>query len=153
VSTQPTVKESLLPAQIDDVLELDEVWSFVFIKTAKYWLWTAICRRTRQIVAFVIGDRSETTCHKLWEQIPQEYKGCQSYSDCWEAYQLVFPEATHECIGKGSGQTNHMERWYNTLRQSNARFIRNTLSFSKSDTMHEIVTRLFIINHNLSLIA
>ena len=23
-------------------LELDEVWSFVFVKTAKYWLWTAL---------------------------------------------------------------------------------------------------------------
>jgi IS1 transposase len=52
----------LLPAQAEDVLELDEVWSFVFIKTAKYWLWTAMCRRTRQIVAFVIGDHSAETC-------------------------------------------------------------------------------------------
>jgi IS1 family transposase len=52
----------LLPAQAEDVLELDEVWSFVFIKTAKYWLWTALCRRTRQIVAFVIGDHSAETC-------------------------------------------------------------------------------------------
>jgi IS1 family transposase len=44
-----------------------------------------------------------------------------------------------------------MERWYNRLRQSNARFVRKTLSFSKSDTMHEIMTRSFIIKHNLSL--
>jgi len=111
-----------------------------------------MCRRTRQIVAYVIGDRSEATCRNLWEQIPQADKTCQSYSDFWEADQLVFPEQTHECLGKGSGQTNHMERWYNTLRQSSARFVRKTLSFSKSDTMHEIVTRLFIIRHNLSLI-
>ena len=112
-----------------------------------------MCRRTRQIVAFVIGDRSETACRNLREQIPQEYKGCQSYSDFWEAYQIVFPAETHECVGKGSGQTNHMERWYNTFRQSNARFIRKTLSFSKFDLYHEIVVRSFIIRHNLSLIA
>ena len=112
-----------------------------------------MCRRTRQIVAFVIGDRGETTCRKLWEQIPPTYKGCQSYSDFWEAYQLVFPEETHECVGKGSGQTNHMERWDCTLRQSCARFVRKTLSFSKSDAMHEIVTRLFIVRHNLSLVT
>src|SRR5258707_10579402 len=112
-----------------------------------------MCRRTRQIVAFVIGDRSEGTCCKRWEQIPQAYKTCQSYSDFWEAYQLVFPEETHTCVGKGSGQTNHMERWYNILRQSSARFVRKTLSFSKSDTRHEIVSRLFIIRHNLSLIS
>jgi len=34
----------LLPAEADDVLELDEVWSFVFIKTAKFWLWTSNSR-------------------------------------------------------------------------------------------------------------
>jgi hypothetical protein len=46
-----------------------------------------------------------------------------------------------------------MERWYCSLRQSCARFVRKTLSFSKSDAMHEIVTRLFIIRHNLSLVT
>ena len=112
-----------------------------------------MCRRTRQIVAFVIGDRCEATCRKLWEQIPPAHKGCQSYSDFWEAYPLVFPEETHHCVAKGSGQINHMERWYNTFRQSNARFVRKTLSFSKSDAMHEIVTKLFIIRYNLSLVT
>jgi IS1 family transposase len=142
-----------LPAEPEDVLEADEMWSFVYERWNKRWIWTVMCRRTRQIVAFVIGDRSEATCRKLWEQIPQAYKACPSYSDFWEAYQLVFPEETHECVGKGSGQTNHMERWYNTVRQSSARFVRKTLSFSKSDLMHEIVTRLFIIRYNLSLIT
>jgi hypothetical protein len=33
------------------------IWSFVQKKEQKRWLWTAMCRRTRQIVAFVIGDR------------------------------------------------------------------------------------------------
>ncbi len=142
-----------MPVEPEDVLEADEMWSFVHEKWNKRWLWTAMCRRTRQIVAFVIGDRSETTCRKLWEQIPPSYKGCRSYSDFWEAYQLVFPVETHECVGKGSGQTNHMERWYCRLRQSCARFVRKTLSFSKSDIMHEIVTRLFIIRYNLSLVT
>jgi transposase-like protein len=57
VQNLPEVKETLLPATPDDVLELDEIWSFVQKKEQKRWLWTAMCRRTRQIVAFVIGDR------------------------------------------------------------------------------------------------
>jgi len=142
-----------LPAEPKDLLEADEMWSFVHKRWNKRWLWTVMCRRTRQIAAFVIGDRDETTCRKLWEQIPQTYRTCQSYSDFWEAYQLVFLAKTHECVGKDSGQTNPMERWYNSLRQSCARFVRKTLSFSKSDAMHELVTRLFIIRHNLSLIT
>jgi insertion element IS1 protein InsB len=143
----------LLPVQLDDVLEADEMWSFVGQRTNKRWIWTVMCRRTRQIVACVIGDRSERTCRKLWEQIPKPYRSCQSFSDFWQAYQNIFPDDTHESVGKESGQTNHMERWYNRLRQSNARFVRKTLSYSKSDTMHELVTRLFIVRYNLSLIT
>jgi len=133
------------------VLEVDEMWSFVQEHWQKRWLWTAMCRRTRQIIAYVIGDRGQQTCQRLWERIPSSYKECQSFSDLWEAYQLVFPAETHHCVGKGERQTNHMERWYNRLRQSNARFVRKTLSFSKSDSMHEMVTRSFIVQHNLSL--
>ena len=147
----PKLEETLLPAQPEDILEVDEMWSFVQQHWQKRWIWTAMCRRTRQIIAYAIGDRSHQTCQLLWERIPVSYKGCHSFSDLWDAYQLVFPPDTHQCIGKGERQTNHMERWYNRLRQSNARFVRKTLSFSKSDTMHEIMTRSFIIKHNLSL--
>ena len=42
-------------------------------------------------------------------------------------------------------------RWNNTLRQSNARHVRKTLSFSKTDFYHELVTRVFIVRYNLSL--
>ncbi len=129
------------------------MWSFVSQKARKRWLWTVMNRRTRQIVSFVIGDRSEQTCRKLWEQLPMAYRSCQSFSDFWDAYQKVFPEETHQCVGKGNGETNHMERWYNRLRQSNARFVRKTLSFSKSDKMHEVVTKLFVFRYNLSLIT
>ena len=154
--SNPALEATLAPAQPEDVLELDEVWSFVLKKADKRWLWTAMCRRTRQIVAFVIGDRSEATCRLLWQAIPDEYKRCQSYSDFWEAYANVFPKETHHSVGKETGQTSHMERWNNTLRQWNARYVRKTLSFSKTDFFHELVTRLFIIryNHNkLSLVT
>ena len=140
-----------MPAKTDDILELDEIWSFVYVRTAKYWLWTAICRRTRQIVAFVIGDRSAETCRKLWNKIPEAYRHCQSVSDFWEAYQKVFPIETHRSVGKESGQTNHMERWNCTLRQKLARYVRKTLSFSKKTYMHHLVTRWFIVEYNLSI--
>jgi len=149
----PKLEDTLLPAEPEDILEAHEMWSFVYQRWNKRWVWTVMCRRTRQIVAFVIGDHSEATCRKLWEQIPHAYKRCHSYSDFWEAYQLGFPTETHQCVRKGSGQTNHMERWYNTFRQSSARFARKTLSFSKSDSLHKIVTRLFIIRHKLSLVS
>ena len=70
VQHEPDLSQTLEEAQEDDVLELDEAWSFVRKKTNKKWLWTAMCRRTRQIVAFVIGDHSAKTCARLWSKIP-----------------------------------------------------------------------------------
>jgi insertion element IS1 protein InsB len=131
VQTLPDVEETLLPAAPNDVLELDEIWSFVQKKDHQRWVWTAMCRRTRQIVAFVIGDRSKATCLRFWNTIPEGYKHCHTFSDFWSAYQHVFPTETHQCVGKGTGETAHMERWKNTLRQRLGRDARQTLSFSR----------------------
>jgi IS1 family transposase len=144
----PDLAETLEPPQKTDVLELDELWSFVFKKSEKRWIWIALCRRTRQIVAYYIGDRSEKSCRSLWKRIPQVYKKLCSYSDFWETYQKVFSSETHQSVGKKSGETNHVERWNNTLRQRLARFVRKTLSFSKSDIFHEIVLKLYIFYYN-----
>lgn len=132
-------------------LELDELWSFVLKKDCKRWVWIALCRQTRQIVAFVIGDRSAATCRKLWRLIPRGYRQAHCYTDFWEAYQKIIPASRHTACGKDSGLTAHVERWNNTLRQRLARFVRKTLSFSKSDHMHEICLRLFIHRYNLAL--
>jgi IS1 family transposase len=103
--------ETLRPAEDGDVIELDEMWSFVQKKANKRWLWVALCRRTRQVVAFFLGDRGEGSCRRLFERIPESYRSCQSYSDFWAAYQTVFPDETHQPTEKGSGQTSRLERW------------------------------------------
>lgn len=144
----PDLADTLEDARPDDVLELDELWSFVLKKSNKQWIWIALCRRTRQVVAHCIGDRSEKSCRKLWERIPDEYKQCCSYSDFWQAYQKVFPSQTHQSVGKDSGETNHVERWNNTLRQRLARFVRKTLSFSKSEVYHEAALKLYLHYYN-----
>ena len=147
----PSLAESLLPKQAGDILELDELWAFVYRRDNQCWLWTALCRRTRQIVAFALGDRSADTCQRLWDAIPPVYRRCRTYTDFWQAYQAVLPQRTHHPVGKETGQTAHQERWYNTLRQRVSRFVRKTLSFSKSEANHELVTRWFIIQYNLEV--
>jgi len=81
VENLPSLHETLLPVQATDVLELDELVSFVAEKFFKRWLWLAMCRRTRQIVAYAIGDRSETTAQKLWQAIPEAYRACPMHTD------------------------------------------------------------------------
>jgi IS1 family transposase len=51
-------------------------------------------------------------------------------------------------MGAETGETAHVERWNNTLRQRLARFVRWTLSFSKSLDMHETCLRLFLHRSN-----
>lgn len=149
----PLLSETLLPVQAQDVLEVDEMGSFVAKRANKRWVWTVLCRRTRQIVAWVVGDHSEATGQRLWDAIPLPYRVCRSFSDFWRAYAAVFPAETHQQVDKASGQTAHQERWYNTVRQCLARFARQTLAFSKLDAHHELVLSWYIIEHNLRMLS
>lgn len=101
------------------------------------------------LVAFVMGDRSTATCARLWQAIPHRYKEATCYSDLWEAYREVIPEEHHEATGKEEGEGCHVERWINTLRRRLARFVRKTISFSKSARMHHCCLKLFIHRYNL----
>lgn len=123
------------------------------LKKNNRWVWIALCRRTRQIVAYFIGDRSEESCWRLWSLIPLEYRHCATFSDFWETYQSVFGTlgTDHQSVGKETGQTAHVERWNCTLRQRLARFVRKSLSFSKSDIYHEAALKLFVHRYNFAL--
>ena len=153
----PPLADTLAEPSDDDpaaaTLELDEMWSFVLKRANKRWVWLALCRARRQVVAYVIGDRSEATCRKLWERVPAAYRHAHCFSDFWEAYRLVIPAEQHTPTGKGSGETAHVERWNNTLRQRLGRFVRKTLSFSKSEAMHEMCLRLFLHSYNLACVS
>ena len=62
-------------------------------------------------------------------------------------------EEQHSAVGKETGETAHVERWNNTLRQRLARFVRKTLSFSKSLFMHDACLNLFLHRYNLERAA
>src|SRR5438045_8934592 len=130
-------------------MELDELWSFVFKKLNKAWIWIALCSKTRQVIAYAVGDRSKDTCKKLWAAIPDSYRTGHCFTDFWGTYQAIILEEQHTAVGKETGETAHVERWNNTLRQRLGRFVRKTLSFSKSTVMHYICLSLFLHRYNL----
>lgn len=149
------LKDTLLtpndPAQVS--LELDELWSFVKKKSNKRWVWLALCKQTLQVVASVVGGRGIETCKHLWANVPECYKQGMIFSDFWDSYQAVIPDEQHRAVGKESGLTAHIERFNNTLRQRLARFVRKTLSFSKSDHMLLICLHSFLVRYNLDILA
>ena len=150
VERLPPLSETLLPAQAGGVLQLAELWSFVGRKLHTRWVWIALCRQTRQAGAYFVGDRSADRARALRERHPPAYRCRATRSDFRLAYDEVFPRRTRRRTGKGAGETCCVERWNNTLRQRLGRFVRQALSFSKCERMHEVALRLFIHHHNTS---
>lgn len=66
----PPLRETLQAPVFRETLELDELWSFVLRKVNQVWVWIALCRRTRQVVAYALGDRSQHTGQRFGEAIP-----------------------------------------------------------------------------------
>jgi hypothetical protein len=56
-------------------------------------------------------------------------------------------------VALGPAAALALGRWFNTLCQRLARFVRKTLSFSKTDHFHEMVLRLFIHHYNRTRIS
>jgi insertion element IS1 protein InsB len=119
------------------VLEADEMWSFVGKRECTWWAWVAPDADTRQVVAMMVGDRSEFTARCLWEAVPERYcDGATAYTDSWRAYQAALPGGHHIACGKEGGLTNHVERFWCTVRQRCGQFVRKMPSFSRYDSTH-----------------
>src|SRR5262245_22773439 len=76
--------------------------------------WRALCRRkrissggiamdakTRQVLAFHVGDRSHTSTEQLGAKIPHAYRQHATfYTDQYAVYEKVIPAAQHRAISK-----------------------------------------------------
>jgi insertion element IS1 protein InsB len=70
-------------------------------KANKQWVWIAMDAKTRQIMAFHVGDRSHTSAEHLWAKIPHAYRQHATfYTDQYVVYDKVIPAAQHRAISK-----------------------------------------------------
>src|SRR5262249_24856014 len=135
-------------------VEVDDMASLVQKKTNKQWVWIAMDAKTRQIIAFHVGDRSHTSAEHLWAKIPPAYRQHATfYTDHYVVYEKVIPAAQHRAISKWARKTNHLERFNNTLRQRVSRLVRDALSFSKTLANHIGAIKLLIGHYNLTRAA
>ncbi len=111
------------------------------------WLQLALCRRTRQVVAYALGCRSRRTARRLWRRLPPQYRRAWCYTDLWEAYRGLIPWRQH-LAGYGRGPTNHVERFNATRRARIGRLVRKSLSFSRSWKLLDAVVKLFLHDYN-----
>ncbi|AWM34803.1 IS1 family transposase [Hymenobacter nivis] len=81
------------------------MWTFVGRRKRKVWLWLAVERASRRIVAWVLGCRGAATARRLWAALPPRYqRHCRYHTDQWEAYAKVLPAPHHRPHPKGSGR-------------------------------------------------
>ena len=143
-------KSTIMLGLTDHILEVDEIFTFFLMKINHIRIWIAQCRQTRQIVSFYLGDGSMESCKRMWRKLPYEYLKCNSFSDFWKSYNCL-PAVTHKKVGKETGETAHIERLNNTIRQRFSRMVRKSLSFSKKEYMLNLHFKLWAYYYNLSL--
>jgi insertion element IS1 protein InsB len=120
-------------------------------KANKPLIWIAMDAKTRQIMAFYVGDRSRDSAKQLWAKIPLVYREQGTFrTDHYDAYSGVMPAERHTAITKHARKTNDIERFHNTLRQRVSRLVRETLSFSKKLAHHIGAIKYFICHYNLT---
>lgn len=150
----PCQLKTTLIKTIDLTLKCDELWSFVNTKENPVYVWPALDRNSRLIVGVYIGDRSRQSAENLWYSLPLKYQmNAQVYTDFWRSYYEVIPGKQHHPSAKSEGQTNHIERFNNTLRQRFSRLVSKSLSFSKNFFNHEGAILYFIHHYNESLLT
>jgi insertion element IS1 protein InsB len=123
-----------------DEAEMDEMWSFVRVKSNQRWLWHAIDHRTGEVLAYVLGKRKDDVFKQL-KALLEPFGINHYYTDDWGAYERHLDEKKHH-VGKRN--TQKIERKHLTLRTRIKRLARKTICFSKLERMHDIVIGLFI---------
>ena len=171
-------------------LELDEVWSFVWVKAHRknkakrppayagnVWTWVAICRDTRLVPAWRVGDRTQTMANEFVLDLSQRMASrVQVTSDAYpcylEAVRQAFEGAVDYAVLKKEHRTDSpqrktlvagnpeldfistsiAERNNLTLRMSIRRFTRKTNAFSKRLSNHAHAVALHFMHYNFSRI-
>ena len=130
-----------------EALELDEMWTYVGQRRRKVWLWLAVERASRRIVAW-----DAATARRLWQALPRRYRRhCWYFTDLFPAYVGVLPRWQNRRCPKGSGGTSIVEALNCSLRQRCGVLVRKSCSFSKSLIMHTARIKVVIDNYNLTL--
>ena len=89
-------------------VEADELLSFVGNKKNKQWLWLALDVKTKQVIAFYVGDRSKRSARKLWKAIPAAY----------QQKAMIIVSAITSCAGSQEG---FRHRWWRPFSRGPSR--------------------------------
>jgi IS1 family transposase/transposase-like protein len=120
--------------------EMDEMWSFVGKKGNQRWLWHAIDHHTGAVLAYVFGRCKDEVFLQL-KGLLEPFGLTRFYTDYWGAYTRHLDPEVHS---PGKRNTQKIERKHLTIRMRIKRLVRQTICFSKTTQMHDLVIGLFV---------
>ena len=139
---------SIPPARLGEIVELDEVWSFIYSKIHTKYIWIGISRLTKLVFAYYIGDRTNESCKEFKKRIPKSFLyNTVIHTDMHKPYISNFEEFRHY-YQPTKKETNNIESLNSTLRCSINTMIRKTKSFAKVEDMFEARLKIFLHDYN-----
>lgn len=127
-------------------VEVDEFWSFVGSKANVIWWFIAYCKKTREVLACVKGERDwETVAHLERELKKLPITIDYICTDKFKGFAKIFPKEKHK---EGKEFTKGVEGNNTMIRTRNRRTNRRTTCFSKQLMYHEKVMYKIIQDAN-----
>jgi insertion element IS1 protein InsB len=127
--------------------EVDEMWSFVKCKKEPRWLWHAIDHHTGKVLASVFGRRKDEVLLQL-KALLEPFGLKRYYTDYYGTYIRHLDADEHQ---PGQRHPQKIERQPLRLRTRIKRLPRQTLCFSTSLQMHDIVIGLFVNRYEVGV--
>ena len=139
------LQQQLVTPIQNDSLEIDEL--VVRFGKKRRYLWIAVSRLSRHVIAYVLGDRSHKRLRQFWQRILPPYRRKLVYTDEYAVYTHVLRRWQHRLSPKGSGRTSVIEGLNNTWRNRVAGLVRKTVCVqSLPDLEHWL--QLVFTQHN-----
>ncbi len=110
-------------------------YGILYVKKSKFWVWTAIHRRTRRIVALAFGSRGRGPALEIIGKV-KDLNPEKIMTDYFKIYRDYFPADKHIASKK---ETYTVESVNSDIRHYIARFRRKTKCTSKSAEMGQAI--------------
>jgi len=80
--------------EIPEIIDLDQLQTFLSNKRNKLWIWTAVNHKQPGVLAWTIGADSAETFKPSW-LIVKCWQGFFYVTDCWRVYPIFIQDADH----------------------------------------------------------
>ncbi len=118
-------------------------------KTNQAWIWIALCRKTRQVVDYarreIEANRHVVACGRPFQQPTVPGTATRIFG---RSIRQSFRKSSTALWERKPGKPLMWSAGITRLSQRLARFVRKTLSFSKSLLMHHACLNLFLHRYN-----